>query len=160
MQDYTEENFENTSSQILDLISNGKMPPSKKAKFVAKLIELLPDLIPQYQTTTSQKKILTHYRVRRTKEGEQKRKQDYVGDFDYKNSRAYKLISKMTKHSNDKMVEGMVKLIIQEEKNHGNNISAPREVYRSKPALYKFIDENYDLFNQYFEAGTKVVTDS
>lgn len=152
--------FDRISSELLNIIDSGNFEPAKKGKITAKVIGVLKEAEKdKFAPTPNAKKILTHYRVRRTKEDEYKRKVDYVGDFNYKESEAYKLINAMSKHANDKIVEAMIKLIVDEENNNGNNIKPNREVYRSKAALYKFIQDNFNIFKQYFDAGTTIETD-
>ena len=158
MEGYSSSTLNCLFDDIENSIIEGSAPPQKKAKVVAKLMELVQDFDNNYQPT--QKKILSNYKVRRTKEGEQRRKKKFIGDFNYKQSEAYRIISLMTRHSNDKMVEGMVKLIVEEEKLHGNNLNPPREAFRSKAGLYKFVEQNIDIFKQYFDVGTTILTDS
>ena len=160
MLSYTDENFEVTTSKIVDLVKSRSTDPAKKGKLVAKLIELLLEFMPEYKINESQQKILTHYKVRMTRSTEKERKQLHIGDFNMESSESFQLISSMSPHRNHKMIEGMVKLIIQEEKNHGNDLKPSREVFRSRPGLYKFMEKNIDVFRRYFEVGTKVIADS
>lgn len=152
--------FDNVSNVLLNIIMSEEIEASKRGKYAAKIIGIhkkveSDDFIP----SPCAKKILANYRVRRTKDEEQRRKQNYINDFNYKDSEAFKIISAMSKHTKDDFVKRLIVLVVEAEGKHEHIMKPSREVYRSKPALYKFIQDNIDIFKMYFDAGTKIEAD-
>ena len=117
--------------------------------------EQIKDPQSSCSTMTSKNK-----RKKNTQSKDQKSKQRYIGGFDYKESEAYKIISKMYPQVNYVFVVSLAKEVIKCEKEHGKElVNWCRESYKSKPGVYRFIQYNIDVFNQYFAAGTNISKD-
>ena len=76
------EQFDQIHNDINMLLMFGNMDNSKKAKTVARIISLLENS----EQSREQKKILSFYKVRQTREVEEQRKTKYVGKFDFSTS--------------------------------------------------------------------------
>ena len=153
--------FDKLSNNLINFVANEQIDPTKKAKATAKTIQVLEKFLPggKSKLNKNKKQILTHYRVRETSARELRVKAGYVGDFDYKNSEAYDLITKCCRNGrqpNDNMVQVFVKMVVAEENHHFGmeKLKPARAVYRSKAALYKFIQENIDIFKESIAAGS------
>lgn len=149
---------------LRDFVNNPNSSKKKVGKSTAKLLELYCD-VAGTSPSKEIKHILAHYRVRKTREGEIKRREMYLGDFDYKTSPGYKLIERLfipgvlDKRPNANMLKSLILLILNEERKHGNEIKLQREALRSKSGLYKFITDHYTLVEEYLNCGTKITVD-
>lgn len=159
---------------IKEYINSDETPPKKKGKVTARILTLYCDVF-HIEPAKDIKHILAQYRVRQTRKGEIKRKNDYIADFDYKSSLGYKLIESMidtskeskapnantvkSKAPNANVVKSLIQLIIAEEKKNGREMKINREALRSKAGLYKFITENYEIIEKYKQKGTHISFD-
>lgn len=96
--------------------------------------------------------IKSNYGRRETGNQERERREKFVGDFEAKGSNAEKLVMRYHKDipSDNLLVALFYGLLDQKI-----ITNLPREATRTKNAIYKFIDDNYDLFKQLFENGTR-----
>lgn len=94
--------------------------------------------------------------------GEQKsseeieRKNKFIGDFDMKNSEAYKAVERYCGKPKRTVLCKLVMYVVCEEAAHGNYLKMDRQVQRDRTALYKFINDNLAIFIEYFKAGTRI----
>lgn len=105
---------------------------------------------------SDQKHILTHYGKRISRDNEQKRKEDYIGNFKYEESNAYNLVKQYNNNKipKDDLLRGFLRSIEKQE-----GIKLHRESLRSKAGLFKFIEEHIDLVRKLFENGTRLECD-
>lgn len=153
--------FDALSEELLKVITTEEIKTSTRGKFVVDVIGILKS-IEQERFTPSPctKIILKNYGVRNTRNEEQKRKQNYIDGFDYEKSEAYNFISRMSPHVNYAFVVSLADKVVDCEEKHGRKLlNWCRQARRSKPGVYKFIQDNIDTFKQYFAAGTKIETD-
>ena len=84
---------------------------------------------------------------------------DYLGNFDAKNSNAYKTVSEHCQCFEFAMLHDFVTMVLLEEEAHGNAIKLPPVADSDIDCLFKFIDDNLDLFMAYFKAGSTIRQD-
>ena len=175
MENYHPDLLYSTCTRIMDSMLKSTISNDDKGKTASKLLELSLVFDPSIKISDTGKKLKTSYPIRRTGKEEQNRKKQYVGDFNYKHCEAYKRIQAMAPHINDSMVKGFVSLVLELEENERNKLiekiraehlsipepplipKPPRDASRSKPALYKFINDNYSLFNKHISVS-KILT--
>lgn len=155
--------FSSQMKLIKDYVKSDKTEPQKKGKITAKVLTLYCKVFNK-KSENDIKHILAQYRVRETREGEQRRQQDYLKDFDYKSSAGYKLIESMivckdikdweTKKLSANYLKFLIDHIVEEEKKNGRDLKINRAAARKKAGLYKFITENLEIFQGYKENGT------
>ena len=95
------------------------------------------------------------------------RKNKYLGNFQYKESPAFKLVSKMCIREDGSplewvklpMLKSLITCILDVEikSNKNAKINRCRDSKRGKAQNYKFIQDNYALFEAYYKAGTRLI---
>ena len=155
------EEYDILTSQITSIFEKGDI--QEKGRISGKMLKLLDDCNkdnPLWKTNDATKNIINTYCSRDYAVDEQKRRQKFLGDFDYKHSEAYDLVLKYTsKNIGFKALVSLVRVIVAEEARHNNITYFPRETRRDKPCLYKFIQDHLDMFKEYFNAGTRIIDD-
>ncbi|EAX87100.1 hypothetical protein TVAG_218770 [Trichomonas vaginalis G3] len=144
---------------IKKYINNQNSDKHLAGKVTAKILNLYCDVC-NVEARKNIKHILAKYRVRPTRDGEMKRKKEYIQDFDFISSKGFELIQSIqnsgySKKPNIYMLKSLIKAIVVDLNKNGYQITFNREAKRSKDGLYKFISDNYDLIKSYIDKGTK-----
>ena len=128
---------------------------SMRGKATAKVIEIARKY--HFPLSKNQKHILTCYRVRKTQAREKRRQVEFLSTFDSKSSEAYQMIKRAANGGNVSftLLQQFVNKVVDEENQYGGNknFRCPREAKRNQDCMFKFIQENLEIFKKYIDAG-------
>ncbi|EAY20209.1 hypothetical protein TVAG_021560 [Trichomonas vaginalis G3] len=123
-------------------------------RIAALIFEIEQEFLPNKKKdlTRDQRHIITMYCPRHSRENEQKRKDNYIGDTNYKELESYKLILELNNNKvpQDTFIRKLIELMKETD-----NLDIPREAKRSKEAHYKFLNEHIDILRELIENGLK-----
>lgn len=157
MSDFIQTEFERLFQPIEDFIANTSNIAENRAKLAAKVIKLAAEISPYIEKDGNKvaKKIIKNYGTRETREAEKRRQNDFLQGFDAANSRA-KDLTKMFHGGKDPPDEHLKSLFKMLEADGKFEKKIPREATRSKNAILKFIEDNYDIFKQSYDEGYRL----